>query len=147
MKIHLAGFAALVLALVAVGCSQSSAEPSQMQLPSSGPGVAVIAAANAFNAGDLEKSLGYYTDDASVKLNGVPPGEPDSFNGKDAIGAWFKGLTQVHFQLQVDVVKVEGDTVTTKTQSWMDCGNWKLAVLSHSTAARRSFPQTNRWPV
>jgi ketosteroid isomerase-like protein len=91
-----------------------------MKGPTTGPGAVVIAAANAFNAGDLEKSLGYYGDDAAVKLNGVPPGEPDSFKGKDAIRAWFKGLTQVHFQLQIEVLKVEGDTVTTKTQSWMD---------------------------
>ncbi len=120
MKIQFTGLVVLILALSLFACAAPNTGPSEMKGPATGPGAAVIASANAFNAGDLEKSLGYYADDAAIKLNGVPPGEPDSFKGKDALRAWFKGLTQVHFQIQVEVLKVEGDTVTTKTQSWMD---------------------------
>jgi hypothetical protein len=76
--------------------------------------------AKSLNAGDVEGALAYFTDNATVKLNGVPPDMPDGYRGKTRIRQWFKDLLAAHFEIKVEVQKVEGDTVTSKTSTWQD---------------------------
>ncbi len=73
-----------------------------------------------FAAGDVEGSLAYWTDDAVVKLIGVPPGEPDTYQGKEQVRAWLKGLSAIHFEIQEELIEVEGDTLTVRALSWSD---------------------------
>jgi ketosteroid isomerase-like protein len=80
----------------------------------------VLASVNAFNGGDVEGAAAYFADDAVVKLVGLPPSEPDTFTGKPAVRAWFESLRATNFTLQLEVQKVEGDAVTSKTLTWSD---------------------------
>lgn len=73
-----------------------------------------------FNAGDLDGSLAYWTDDAVVKLIGAPPGQPDTMRGKAELRAWVESLFAAHFEIQEELIKEEGDTLTVKALTWMD---------------------------
>jgi hypothetical protein len=93
--------------------------------PQMKPADVVLAAARGLDSGDLDDtkmdaSLAYYADDAIVKLVGLPAGQPDTFTGKEEIRAWWEGLSAQHFNMTVEVLSVDGDTVTTKTLTWMD---------------------------
>ena len=82
------------------------------------PAQAVTESAQLFNEGKMEASLAYFADDAVYKLIGLPPNLPDIHTGKGELRAWFKEMFADQFQLQVEIVNVEGETVTTKTLSW-----------------------------
>jgi ketosteroid isomerase-like protein len=73
-----------------------------------------------FAAGDLEGSLAHWADDAVVKLIGVLPGEPDTYQGKGQLRTWLKSLSAIHFEIQEELIKVEGDTLTVRALSWSD---------------------------
>jgi hypothetical protein len=84
------------------------------------PSVPVVGEVIPFNAGDVERTLTYWADDANVKLLGVPAGIRDSYSGREQMRGWFKKLVAQHFQIQVKIIKVRGDTVTTRTEIWSD---------------------------
>ena len=84
------------------------------------PAQAVIESARTLRASGVEASLAYFADDAVYKLVGLPPNLPDTYSGKDQLRAWMNELLADHFELQVEVIKEEGDTVTTKTLTWSD---------------------------
>lgn len=73
-----------------------------------------------FHAGNHEAALAYWADDAVVRLIGVPPGEPDSYAGKDELRTWLESLSAIHFEIQEELIEVEGDTVTVRALSWSD---------------------------
>ena len=118
----------VVLAVLALSACRTpgptSAPPTQV--PTSAPptpippAAVVLAGVEPLNAGDVEGALAYWADDATVRLVGVPPDVPDTYTGKEQVRAWFKDLVAAHFEIQVEVLKVEGDTVTTNTQTWQD---------------------------
>ena len=72
------------------------------------------------NAGDVERVLAYWADDANVKLLGGPSGIRDSYSGREQMRGWFKKLIAQHVQIRVKIIKVRGDTVTTRTEIWSD---------------------------
>ncbi len=73
-----------------------------------------------FKAGDHEAALAYWADDAVVRLIGVPPGEPDSYAGKDGLRTWLESLSAIHFEIQEELIEEEGDTLTVRALSWSD---------------------------
>jgi ketosteroid isomerase-like protein len=73
-----------------------------------------------FAAGDLEGSLAHWADDAVVKLIGVLPGEPDTYQGKEQLRAWLKDLSAIHFEIQEELIEVEGDMLTVGALNWSD---------------------------
>jgi hypothetical protein len=84
------------------------------------PSVPVVGEVIPLNAGDVERALAYWADDASVKLVGLPTGDQDSYNGKEQVRGWFKKLLAQHIQMQVKVIRVQRNIVTTRTQTWID---------------------------
>jgi hypothetical protein len=104
-------FLVLTVVLIAlVGC-QAQASPGEMLATIEG----------ALNAGDVDAAMAFFTDDAVVKLvPALPPGSPDTYNGAEEIRAWFEELVAMNFEIDVEVLEVEGDTVTTRTSTWMD---------------------------
>jgi hypothetical protein len=72
------------------------------------------------NAGDVDGALAYWADDATVKLVSLPAGIQDSYFGKEQLRAWFKDFVALHFQLQVRVIRVQGNMVTTRMLAWID---------------------------
>jgi hypothetical protein len=105
----------LALALVAVTGCQSKVKPEAV----------VQAFAQPWKTGDLDASkldtiMANFADQAVFKMVGMPPGQPDTFEGKAAIRAAYESWIPLHPKLQIDVLKVEGDTVTAKTLYWSD---------------------------
>jgi hypothetical protein len=122
---------AVVLLLVVAGCSPSAAalpptQPPPTPMPPTPapptaipPSAPVASAAERLNAGDLDGSLAFWTDDATFLVVGLPTGS-ETYKGKEEIRAVFKENIDSHFKEQVEVLKVEGNTVTTQTTSWHD---------------------------
>ncbi len=69
-----------------------------------------------FKAGDLEGALAYYADDAVYRLEFMD----ETYAGADEILAWWEELQEQHFDIEVEVVNVDGNKVTTRTKTWMD---------------------------
>jgi hypothetical protein len=84
------------------------------------PSVPVVGEVIPLNAGNVEKALAYWADDANVKLLGIPSGIRDSYSGREQVRGWFKKLIAQHFQIRVKIIKVRGDTVTARTEIWSD---------------------------
>ena len=84
------------------------------------PWEVVIISLKAFDRGDLEGSLAYWADDAVVRLIGAPPGERDTYHGKEEVYAWFQSLSAQHFKMKEELIQAEGDTLTVKALSWSD---------------------------
>ena len=84
------------------------------------PSVPVVGEVIPLNAGNVEVALAYWADDATVKLLGLPTNDQDSYSGKEQVRGWFKELTAQHFQMEVKVIRVQGNFVTTRTQTWND---------------------------
>ena len=69
-----------------------------------------------FKAGDLEGALAYYADDAIYRIEFMD----ETYTGADEILAWWEGLQEQHFDIEVEVVDVDGNKVTTHTKTWID---------------------------
>jgi LPXTG-motif cell wall-anchored protein len=70
----------------------------------------------AFKTGDLDAALAYYADDAVYHLDFMD----ETYTGKDEIRAWWDDLATQNFDLEVEVLEVEGNAVTTHTKTWVD---------------------------
>src|SRR5512141_2983810 len=81
------------------------------------PSVPFVGEVIPLNAGDVERTLAYWADDAKVKLLGVPAG---LYRGREELRGWFKKLVAQHVQIRVKIIKVRGDMVTTRTEFWSD---------------------------
>lgn len=65
--------------------------------------------------------MALFTADAVVKLvPALPPGSPDTFTGAEEVRAWFEDLVAMNFEIHIEVLQMEGDTVTTRTSTWVD---------------------------
>lgn len=80
----------------------------------------LVASLKAFHAGDMEAALAPWADDAVVRLIGAPPGERNIHEGKTQIRAWLSGLHADHFEIQEELLGVDGDILTVKALSWSD---------------------------
>ena len=99
-----------VMLAVLVGC-QAQPSPEEM----------LAAMEDALNAGDVDAAMAFFTDDAVVKIApALPPGSPDTYTGAEEIRAWFEELVAMNFEIRVEITEVEGDTVTTRTSTWID---------------------------
>lgn len=93
--------------------------PSALFAQVTDPAAVVTGSTEAFQAGNYESALDYYADEAVYKI--LMPGAPEqTYTGQAAIRAWWQELVAQHFELQVEVLNVTGDTVTTRTQTWVD---------------------------
>ncbi len=80
----------------------------------------LVASLLAYHTGDLDAALVDWAEGATVSLVGAPPGEPDLYAGKEQIRAWMKALHTEHFEIQEELVREDGDTLTVKALSWSD---------------------------
>jgi hypothetical protein len=82
------------------------------------PAAVAIASVNTISAGDVDASLATFADDAVVNI--LLPGAPETYTGKEEIRAWLESLAAGHWEGGVEILQVEGDTVTTRLTSSMD---------------------------
>jgi hypothetical protein len=84
------------------------------------PSVTVVGEVIPINAGDVESALAYWADDATVRLVGIPIGMRNIYCGKEQVRGWLNELAAQNYQMQVKVIKVLGNAVTTRTEMWSD---------------------------
>jgi hypothetical protein len=79
--------------------------------------VAVLQAMEeALNTGDVDAAMALFTDDAVVTLAFFE----ETYTGAEEIRVWFEELVAGNFELQLEILQIDGDTVTTKTTTWID---------------------------
>jgi len=118
----------LLLILIAItGCTvQASAPPPSEELsdPNAAPSTPISAPVMGYSerlsAGDLEGALSYFHDDALFYILGLPPGGFEMLSGKDQIQTMFEENIASHFKMEVEVLSVVDDVVTTRTTTWHD---------------------------
>jgi hypothetical protein len=107
MKTHLIAITTLVVML---------ALPVALYAQETDPAAVVMAIVEPLNAGDIDAAMAFFADDAVVKLvPAIPPDSPDTFTGAEEIRAWFEELVAMNFEIHIEILQVEGDTVTTRT--------------------------------
>jgi len=110
MKTRLIAITTLVLVL---------ALPAALYAQETDPASVVKAASELLSAGDLEGFLALWADDGTFQLEGLPSG-PETYKGKEQLRSEFEDEIANHIEIQVEVLKVEGNTVTTRTTTWHD---------------------------
>lgn len=98
-------------------------EPEEVSSEQMKPEEIVLAQVELLNHGDINAALKLYSDDVELQLAptfALLPGSPDHYRGIEELRAYFESLIASHIQLQIDVQQVEGNTVTTRTYTWMD---------------------------
>jgi len=84
------------------------------------PSIPVVGEVIPLNAGDVESTLAYWADDAIVQLIGVLADIQVSYNGKQQVRSWLEDLVVHHVQIEVKVIRVQGNTVIARRQTWSD---------------------------
>jgi len=75
---------------------------------------------DALNAGDVEATMAFFTDDAIVKIlfgNVLPP---ESYIGSEQVRFLMEDLVAGSFKIQFEILQVFGDIAVTRTKTWMD---------------------------
>jgi len=93
--------------------------PVMVHAQETDPASVMRAELDAMIAGDLDTAMTFFADDAV--FIGVTPSETQTYTGKEEIRAWLEGLIseQGWEMLEAEILKVEGDTVTTRMKSSM----------------------------
>lgn len=84
------------------------------------PSIPVVGEVIPLNAGDVESTLAYWADDATVLLAGISTGTRVSYNGKEEVRSWLESLVAQHVQTEVKVIRVQGNTVIARRKTWCD---------------------------
>lgn len=101
-KIHLTFLGLCLLAVLLCGCG---AKPDEIALQ----------LAEATKAQDLEAALALFADDAVVTSV-----SPEPFTGKAEIQGWLEGMFADNFQLELEIVEVNGNVVIERDTMTMD---------------------------
>lgn len=72
------------------------------------------------NAGDIEGSLAYFADDAMGYVVGLPPTGMEVYTGKAQLRALWEDSVANHFQSEIQIIDVLGDTVSVQSKTWHD---------------------------
>lgn len=80
------------------------------------PAAVLAALEETLNAGDVDAAMALLTDD--VVYTSRMLGKESVYSGAAEVRVLFEELVAGDFQIQIEIVQVEGDTVTTKTLTW-----------------------------
>jgi hypothetical protein len=103
---------------------------------------ALIQARNAaMNAGDLEKALSFYADDAAIRDRNPEPGTTGVIRGKAEVRQFLAGNIAAKIRLESYDFQVSGDTVSFTNRVWVNDPDLTrlnlLPVISEHTVAVR----------
>ena len=90
--------------------------PATLTAQMEDPATIVMDQTEAFKRGDYDSALAYYAEDAVYQLEYMD----EAYTGKEQIRAWWDELIAQNFDLEVDVLNVDGNAVTTSTKTWVD---------------------------
>jgi limonene-1,2-epoxide hydrolase len=109
MKTRLIAIATLVVVL---------ALPGALYAQEADPVAVVNAMYEALNAGDIDAFVALYAEDAVIDI--VPFG---AHAGHEEIRTWADGLMALNAEMKLELLQVEGNTVTLK--SWYEDDDWR----------------------
>jgi len=113
----------LVMLLSISSCQTSTGETSTSS-------AVVEGFIKAMNAGDVEASLAFLTDDAVIQF--VPPPIPEDdgvFTGKEEIRGWYENVARNNGHSELSNVQINGDAVTAQL-SYSDDGLKQMGLDS-----------------
>jgi ketosteroid isomerase-like protein len=90
--------------------------PVALHAQETDPTAVVAALEEAINDGDVDAAMALAADDIIFTMRML--GEDDVLTGVAEVRGLFEELTANDFQIQIEPLQVEGDTVTTKTLAW-----------------------------
>ena len=137
MKTIFSTFARILLFFVLgiTGCTSQVNQPPPTQLsltqppPTSTPlpeattdpvSAIVLGMVERMNAGDLEGSLAYFSDDAIGYIMGLPPTGMEVYTGKEQIRTLWQDSIDNHFHWEVKITQVVIDEVYVRAKTWHD---------------------------
>jgi len=94
--------------------------PTVLNAQETDPAAVIEGQVAAINAGDVEATMTYFTDDAVVTVAYPPPAPSDVYTGAAEVQAWFEELMAMNFELESTILQVEGDVVIANEKSYSD---------------------------
>jgi hypothetical protein len=115
----------LILVLGLAGCAAPATQPPPTPTPVLAPADTplaklVLEMVERLNAGDLEGSLAYFSDDAMSYVIGLPPTGMEVYAGKEQLRALWQDSVDNHFQWEVKITSVDDSVVSVSTKTWHD---------------------------
>ena len=85
------------------------------------PEQVVLELAKALNNGDIDAAMALLTDDIVFTVDPpVPPGSPGVLTGQEELRAVFEELVAMNFEMELDLLEIEGDIVKARLRTWVD---------------------------
>ncbi|MFO7742681.1 MAG: nuclear transport factor 2 family protein [Anaerolineae bacterium] len=99
------------------------------------PSDVVLLSVEALNEGDVDAALARCADDVEYTLVGVSTGGPRTLKGQVQLRTWFEERTAEHLRVEVEILEMEEDVVTTETRTW--CDSTRQLGVAPSVATER----------
>lgn len=116
--------------LVLAGCTMPATQPPPTPVPptattsnpANDPNAKIVLDMVAkLNAGDVDGSLAYFSEDALSYFMGMPPTGMEYYRGGEALRPMWEYCVSDNFEWKVDITGVyEGNIVVAKAQTWLD---------------------------
>jgi hypothetical protein len=114
----------LILAFGLAGCAAPATQPPPAPTPvpvADNPlAKVVLNMVERLNAGDLEGSLAFFSEDAVGYVLGLPPTGMEVYAGKEQLRALWQDSVDNHFQWEVAITRVDGNVVSVSAKTWHD---------------------------
>lgn len=143
MKIHLNMLTFILIFMMGLaGCGSPAVRPAETQVepgqpaatkaaptePSPNPPApaidpnaeVVLNMVERLNAGDVDGSLAYFSDNALSYFIGMPPTGIEYYWGAEALRPVWEYCVEDHFEWEIEVTRVTGDLVFAKAKTWLD---------------------------
>ena len=75
---------------------------------------------DALNAGDVDATMAFFTDDAIIKILYGDARPPSSHIGKEQVRVFMEKLVAGNFKIQIEILQVLGDLAIVRSKTWMD---------------------------
>jgi hypothetical protein len=96
-------------------------QPPVQADPTAGPNSEIVLnMVERMNAGDVEGSLAYFSDDAMGYLMGFPPTGIEIYAGKEQIRLLWEDSVSNHFRWEIEITGASGDEVYVRAKTWHD---------------------------
>src|SRR5262245_38476553 len=87
--------------------------PATLNAQPADPQAVVKALETAVNTHDMEARVALFSEDAVIQIR--PEAFGGTYRGKQQIRKWFEELEAAHFTITINILSVQGDTVTTRS--------------------------------
>lgn len=118
---------ALLLSILGLGltscatpATQPPPPPTSVPVADNPPEKMVLEMVELLNAGDIEGSLAYFSEDVMSYIIGLPPTGMEVYAGKEQLRTLWQDSVDNHFQWEVAVPRVNRNVVSVSTKTWHD---------------------------